>query len=566
MSRAYVPSARFAAICRSASGAVASGAPIVLQANLHTYQARAMDDTRRSAAARAPTSASLNRYRRLYIHHVWRTQRAHHTKCPLDPTWAWWAAWTPDERARFFHALGRHSRQRPDLVAHDVRTKSLLDVTRVIRTFDKHVRRLKREERAHRRGEAWRHHMLSLCPPARELSDEWLAWEESHAHLLAQRSDPRAEPSPRPISVAEQLFDMAWFLYHSRPPALRQGRHTEGTETLASVVGRLVQLPKRADMLHTGPVTMTEAYVAWAKQYPVPPLYTFADVQKVLCLLFHHGYMAWSDAHDAVLEGEAPLLLTPTVVWIDAQCCPPLPHDLHDVLSMPALERHCKPEQSVPYTTWAGLAHELYAFLVPLLYDVITVAERSHPHSSIDEAAIWAAVARRGCLPPMEASTTDTDEAPPTGPLGLNRDLLDTMAQIRAITDPPVAWLHRPPTQTPGLVHEGRERVAETFDETSRDSVCSDESDTDASWAQASEADEDVHPTQLGAFRTLVPYEFVQGSSSPSEASSPNEVPSSPSEAPLSPTEAKEYDESMERADAAHDATYEARLWREWVE
>jgi len=527
-----------------------------------------MDDPRGGAAARAPTSASLERYRHLYLRHVWKLQRIPHRRCPTDPAWAWWAAWTPDERARFFRALGRHSRQRPDLVAQDVRTKSLIDVTRAIRAFDQQVRRVKRAERHELSREARRHRTLSICPAARELSGAWVQWEEAHAQILAQRVDPRAEPSSQPISVAEQVFHIAWFLYHARPAALRQGRSTDSSETLYSVLGRLLKLSKRTDTLDDGPVDMTEAYVAWARQYPVPPLSDRADVQRVLRQLLDREFIAWSDPAHAITDWDAPLPLDRSVVWMDAQCCPPLRHDLHEVLSMPALERQYEPGQSVPYATFAGLAHELYAFLVPLLYDVITVAERSHPHSSIDEAAIWAAVARRGCLPPMEASATEEEEAPPTGPLGLNRDLLDTMAQIRAVMDPPVAWLHRPPSHTPGLVHSGRERVAETFDEASETSASSlsDSYETDSFVTAHSDGEGDAHPTQLGAFRTLVPYEFAQGPPSPpaettrerAEAASPR------AESPDSPTEVDGADEAMDGADASRDDTYEERLWREW--
>ncbi|WFD27622.1 hypothetical protein MNAN1_002623 [Malassezia nana] len=498
-----------------------------------------MDDPRRGAT-RAPTPASLARYRRLYIRHVWHTQRVSLRACPRDPSWAWWAAWTPEERACFFRAVGRHSRLRPDLVARDVPTKSLLEIMRAIHTFDRHVRRVRRDERC----------ATPCSPAARELSEAWIAWEESHAQVLAQRVDPRAVPSRDPISVAEQLFHLAWFLYRTRP-----GPAQPETESLAAILGRLVQLPEASNTLPTGPVLMAASYVAWARQYPVPLLTDGAVVAQVLRELLDQKFLAWSQPDE-----DPALRLNRSIVWVQDRCCPPLPHGLHEVLSLSALERRCAPGYSVPYRTWAGLAHELYAFLVPILYDVMTVAEHSHPNSSVDESAVWAAIARVGRLP--------STETPTEGPLGLNRDLLDMVAHIRTVADPPVAWLHRPPTRTPGLVHGGSERVAETWE---TGSVSSEGVSDHAS-------EDDMQSTQLGALRTIAPYEFTQGP--PSEEELANEhVPQAEEHVDehtdeeaahaqdMDDTDTDDTDDTaLDAHDMARDRTYEARLWHTWVE
>lgn len=115
-------------------------------------------------------------------------------------------SWTDAELDRFFSALGRHSRLRPDLIAQDVGTKNIVQVTVYLSALAagsaevllgetetptrldawalKSSRR-SRETRRRKRNLALRRKM----PAAREVSAHWLAFEEREAQKVQELED-----------------------------------------------------------------------------------------------------------------------------------------------------------------------------------------------------------------------------------------------------------------------------------------------------------------------------------------------------------------------------------------
>ncbi|KAI0029417.1 hypothetical protein K488DRAFT_72978 [Vararia minispora EC-137] len=96
--------------------------------------ARSDDGAAAAAVSERPPSPDPHYLERHFRRHVLETQA--HERGDIDghvdaleyslfePA----AHWTPAEKARFFHALARHSRLRPDLIAAHVRTKNAVDV------------------------------------------------------------------------------------------------------------------------------------------------------------------------------------------------------------------------------------------------------------------------------------------------------------------------------------------------------------------------------------------------------------------------------------------------------
>ena len=82
------------------------------------------------------------------------------------------AYWTAEEKDLFFHALARHSPLRPDLIAAEIRTKTLVDVCGYIALL--------------RNGAQKSETGVSLhdLPAALEMSDHWIEFEEKQAFVL----------------------------------------------------------------------------------------------------------------------------------------------------------------------------------------------------------------------------------------------------------------------------------------------------------------------------------------------------------------------------------------------
>lgn len=89
------------------------------------------------------------------------------------------AFWTSTEKNLFFHALSVHSRARPDLIAHEIKTKTTTDVCIYLNLLEdaaRNVGALRSEDR----------------DAAIEVSDNWIATEEKYARAL-MRAEPDAE-------------------------------------------------------------------------------------------------------------------------------------------------------------------------------------------------------------------------------------------------------------------------------------------------------------------------------------------------------------------------------------
>lgn len=122
--------------------------------------------------------ATLNVYSTIFKQHLDETQR-HLQGGSLDaistePTSTIGSVlWTPTEMDAFFHALSTHSRFRPDLIAACVGTKNVLEVIEYLKALEEGSQRY-----AHGRPSR------EDLPAAREMSKDWVTWEEKQAELL----------------------------------------------------------------------------------------------------------------------------------------------------------------------------------------------------------------------------------------------------------------------------------------------------------------------------------------------------------------------------------------------
>jgi hypothetical protein len=82
------------------------------------------------------------------------------------------AYWTAGEKDLFFHALARHSPLRPDLIAAEIRTKTLVDVCGYIALLRNGAQKSETEVSLHD------------LPAALEMSDNWIEFEEKQAFVL----------------------------------------------------------------------------------------------------------------------------------------------------------------------------------------------------------------------------------------------------------------------------------------------------------------------------------------------------------------------------------------------
>jgi len=96
------------------------------------------------------------------------------------------AIWTPREKDTFFHALSIYSRFRPDLISHEIKTKSVPDVCNYLSVL--HLAASRQETAVP--YPQWRQN-LSI---AMEVSPEWVAMEEEAAcEVIAREQDWQRE-------------------------------------------------------------------------------------------------------------------------------------------------------------------------------------------------------------------------------------------------------------------------------------------------------------------------------------------------------------------------------------
>lgn len=103
------------------------------------------------------------------------------------------ALWKPAEKGRFYAALARHSRLRPDLIALDVQTKREFEVVQFIQLLEKLREKTDKEKYKPAEARKWRNHLMwSGAYEAPELVQE----DEDKLGQLLQRLEPTAQDLP----------------------------------------------------------------------------------------------------------------------------------------------------------------------------------------------------------------------------------------------------------------------------------------------------------------------------------------------------------------------------------
>jgi hypothetical protein len=96
------------------------------------------------------------------------------------------AVWSPREKDAFFHALSVHSRFRPDLISHEIKTKSVSDVCNYLSALQLAAS----QQETTVSYSQWRQNL----PIAMEVSSEWVAMEEETAfEVITQELDWQRE-------------------------------------------------------------------------------------------------------------------------------------------------------------------------------------------------------------------------------------------------------------------------------------------------------------------------------------------------------------------------------------
>lgn len=96
------------------------------------------------------------------------------------------AVWSPREKDVFFHALSVHSRFRPDLISHEIKTKSVSDVCNYLSALQLAAS----QQETTVSYSQWRQNL----PIAMEVSSEWVAMEEETAfEVITQEQDWQRE-------------------------------------------------------------------------------------------------------------------------------------------------------------------------------------------------------------------------------------------------------------------------------------------------------------------------------------------------------------------------------------
>ena len=112
------------------------------------------------------------------------------------------ALWTAQEKDSFFHALSAHSRLRPDLISHEIKTKSVQDVCNYLSVL--HAAASQQETTIPYLQ--WRQDL----PIAMEVSSEWVAMEEEKAvDLTAREQDWQHELTAEQRRVETKLLKKA---------------------------------------------------------------------------------------------------------------------------------------------------------------------------------------------------------------------------------------------------------------------------------------------------------------------------------------------------------------------
>ena len=98
------------------------------------------------------------------------------------------AHWMSKEKDLFFHALAIHSRLRPDLIARDVKTKTLVDVCVYLDMLEEGLENLddiKAQERSNQSKRKVKEFIRDELPIAMEMSEQWCHFEARQTSLIA---------------------------------------------------------------------------------------------------------------------------------------------------------------------------------------------------------------------------------------------------------------------------------------------------------------------------------------------------------------------------------------------
>lgn len=501
---------------------------------------------------------SVRPYALLLARSIARRDAVRTTACPDTDDWKWWSAWGPEERARFFHALGVHSRHRPDLIAAALPQRSVEEVGDALYRFDRASRRVDRLERT--QGSS-RQKRLRRCPAAREMSTAWLAQEETLADALAHGSDRIAWELRSTGTTAA----VARFL--NRPDAY----------PLWDTLAQLVCLPPTPAWPET--LMPTEAYRAYMHVYAVPVLATREALFQLVRALVHDGYLQLAP-WDAQRMDPDTLLLPAECMWRVPESAPTVqPESLVDTQ---ALGRRLVGRTHAGYAGAAlvpAWTAQLRAFLTHVLSELVLVSERALRPTAIDEQHVWTCMARLGYPVYTPASAPEDDVR-----ARLDAGLLGVLAEVRVLADPPVAWAQRIPDPVPEGI-----AVAQTFTMPSASSESGADTDGSGSDALADDTpgdydgvpepvgaphedhmrpppDENQHGAipgpvrpwpperRIGALAPLVPYEYTRNAPVEPHSSSDEE------------SDASDDDRAVDALDQDDDHTYEQRLVQAWWE
>lgn len=159
-------------------------------------------------------NTSLQGYRGIFQNYLTQTLRhstGHFSASMGASIFSPSAYWTAEEKDLFFHALARHSSLRPDLIAAEIRTKTLVDVCGYIALLRDGAQKLETG--------------ISLLdlPVALEVSDNWIGFEEEQALILTdamagweadQKEKDRKEDlqgiKDRKMAVNSAVVDRTW--------------------------------------------------------------------------------------------------------------------------------------------------------------------------------------------------------------------------------------------------------------------------------------------------------------------------------------------------------------------
>ncbi|EIN03571.1 hypothetical protein PUNSTDRAFT_147005 [Punctularia strigosozonata HHB-11173 SS5] len=146
---------------------------------------------------------------------------------PLPPSFVPPAGfWTSSEKSKFFHGLCVHSRLRPDLIAASIETKSVLDVCAYIDSLEAVIRSNASDDSD---GEDEIPIGLEAFEPAFEVSEEWIALEESAAEGLIV-AEPSWAVSSRDHARNEELRERRNSMRQRRSVGPQKGRDRAGQQ------------------------------------------------------------------------------------------------------------------------------------------------------------------------------------------------------------------------------------------------------------------------------------------------------------------------------------------------